>query len=152
MADSDSPQEAGPIVFGYDGSELANLAIEKAGRVLAGTRDALVVCVWQPFDVGFLPQDGNELTANDPARVHQAAERTAQEGARRAAAAGFRAQALAVESSPTWKGIIDTADEHDACLIVLGSHSRNRLAGALVGSVASAVTHHSRRSVLITHA
>jgi nucleotide-binding universal stress UspA family protein len=44
------------------------------------------------------------------------------------------------------------ADQHDASLIVLGSHGRSGLAGAVLGSVASAVAAHSRRSVLIVHA
>jgi hypothetical protein len=35
----------GPVLFAYDGSELAAFAIEQAGRQLATARDALVVCV-----------------------------------------------------------------------------------------------------------
>ena len=46
---------SGPVVFAYDGSELAKLAIEEAGRLLTDGRDALVACVWQPYDVGFAP-------------------------------------------------------------------------------------------------
>ena len=47
--------------------------------------------------------------------------------------------------------IVKLAEEHDASVIVLGSHGRNGLVGALVGSVAAAVSAHSRRTVLITH-
>jgi hypothetical protein len=49
---------SGPIVFAYDGSELAKLAIDEAGRQLPPGRDALVLTVWQPFDVGFVPVGG----------------------------------------------------------------------------------------------
>lgn len=45
---------AGPVVFAYDGSDLAKLAIDEAGRQVAVAGAALVVCVWQPFDVGFV--------------------------------------------------------------------------------------------------
>ena len=64
---------------------------------------------------------------------------------------GFSARSEAVEAAPTWKGIVEVADEHDASLIVLGSHGRSGLAGVLIGSVAEAVAAHSRRSVLIVH-
>jgi nucleotide-binding universal stress UspA family protein len=57
---------------------------------------------------------------------------------------------MAAEAAPTWKGIIEAADKQDASLIVLGSHGRSGLS-QLVGSVASAVAAHSRRSVLIVH-
>jgi nucleotide-binding universal stress UspA family protein len=141
----------GPVVFAYDGSELARLAIEEAARQLAPGRDALVVTVWQPFDVGFVPRSGLQLDAAQIAQVRSAAEETAAEGATRAEAAGFRARSVAVESSPTWKAIADLAEDREASLIVLGSHGRTGLAGVVLGSVAGAVAAHSRRSVLIVH-
>ena len=107
--------------------------------------------MWQPFDVGFLPAGGMQFDAAQIADVRAAAAQTAAAGAALAEAAGFRAESAEVECSPTWKGIAELADEHDARLIVLGSHGRSGLAGVLVGSVASAVAAHSRRSVLIVH-
>jgi nucleotide-binding universal stress UspA family protein len=141
----------GPVVFAYDGSDLAKLAIEEAGRLLGSGGDALVVTVWQPFDVGFLPVAGLQLNAADIADVRTAAADTAAAGAALAEAAGFRARGAEIEQAPTWKGIAEFADEHDARLIVLGSHGRSGLSGVLVGSVAGAVAAHSRRSVLIVH-
>ena len=58
---------------------------------------------------------------------------------------------MAVEAAPTWKGIVETAEEHDASLIVLGSHRRSGLVGHLLGSVAAAVVTHSATSVLVVH-
>jgi nucleotide-binding universal stress UspA family protein len=142
---------SGPVVFAYDGSELAQHAIDEAGRLLEAGGEALVVTVWQPFDVGFLPAVGPQFDAAQIADVRAAAARTAAAGAALAEAAGFRVQSAEIEKSPTWKGIAEVADAHNARLIVLGSHGRSGLTGALVGSVAGAVAAHSRRSVLIVH-
>jgi nucleotide-binding universal stress UspA family protein len=140
-----------PVVFAYDGSELAKLAIDEAARQLAMPRDALVLTVWQPFDVGFVPVGGVRFDAAELSEVREAAERTAAEGASLAEAAGFAARSTAVEATPTWNGIVTTADEHDSSLIVLGSHGRTGLAGVLIGSVAEAVSAHARRPVLVVH-
>jgi nucleotide-binding universal stress UspA family protein len=141
----------GPVVFAYDGSELAKLAIEEAGRQLAPGRDALVLTVWQPFDVGFVPPAALRLNAAEIADVKDAAQQTATAGASLARAVGFDARGLEIEAAPTWKGIVHAAEEHDASVIVLGSHGRTGLAGVLLGSVAEAVAAHSCRSVLIVH-
>ena len=142
---------SGPVVFAYDGSELAKLAIDEAGRQLAPRQSALVLTVWQPFDVGFVPPVELRINAAEIAEVRNAAEQTAGEGASLAKAAGFNARSAAVEAAPTWKGIVEVAEDHDASVIVLGSHGRSGLAGVLIGSVAEAVAAHSRRSVLIVH-
>ncbi len=141
----------GPVLFAYDGSELAKLAIDEAGRQLAPGRDALVVCVWQTGDVGFLPVDERRLNAAQATEVKKAAEEVAACGASLAEKAGFRAQSVAVTAAPTWKGIVAVAGERDASLIVLGSHSRHGLARHLLGSVAAAVVAHSGASVLVVH-
>jgi nucleotide-binding universal stress UspA family protein len=142
---------SGLVLFAYDGSELATLAIEQAARQLAPGRGALVVCVWQPADVGFVPINRRHVDANEALEVKSAAEETAAHGASLAEKAGFRSQSMAVEAAPTWKGIVETADENGASLIVLGSHRRSGLAGHLLGSVAAAVVKHSASSVLVVH-
>ena len=147
-----SPAAAGgPVVFAYDGSDLAKYAIAEAGRLLGGDRDALVLTVWQPFDVGFVPVGGADFNAAAVDQVRRAAARTAAEGASIATGAGFHAHGAEAEGSPTWKVIVDIADERDASAIVLGSHGRSGISGVLLGSVAGAVASHSSRSVLIVH-
>jgi nucleotide-binding universal stress UspA family protein len=141
----------GPVLFAYDGSDLARLAIEQAGQMLVPGREALVVCVWQPADVGFVPVGGRRLDALDAAEVHEAAEQTAAEGAALAEAAGFRAESLTVEAAPTWKGIVQVAEERRASLVVLGSHHRHGIVGHLLGSVGAAVVDHASVSVLVVH-
>jgi MFS family permease/nucleotide-binding universal stress UspA family protein len=144
-----APIPTGPVVFAYDGSALAAFAIRRAATQLAPGRDALVVCVWQPVDVGFTPTDNGHFDADRATEVKRAAERTAAHGASLAVAAGFQACSKAVEAMPTWKGIVAAADEHEASLIVLGPHRRNGLLGHLQGSVAAAVVAHTNTPVLI---
>jgi len=141
----------GPVTFAYDGSELAKTAIAEAAGQLNHGREALVVTVWQPFNVGFLGPHELRIDAAAADEVRGAAEQTAAQGASLAEAAGFRARSMAVEAAPTWSVIVEAADDHDAKVIVLGSHGRTRLASVLIGSVAEAVAAHSRRSVLIVH-
>lgn len=139
----------GPVVFAYDGSDLAACAIEQAASQLAPRRCALVVCVWQPADVGFTPVDKKHFDADKATEVRQAAECTAAHGASLAERAGLRAQSVAVEAAPTWKGIVGAADEHNASMIVLGPHRRSGLLGHLQGSVAAAVLAHTTIPVML---
>src|ERR1700733_15801315 len=85
----------GPVVFAYDGSDLAKLAIGEAGRRLGPGRDALALTVWHPFDVGFAPVAGVRFDAAQISDVRAAAEQTAAEGASLAQAAGFNAPSAA---------------------------------------------------------
>ena len=104
------------------------------------------------FDVGFTPVDDAPLDAKQIHDVRAAAERTADAGAQLAQASGFAsAQSLAVEASPSWKGIVDAGEERKAAVIVIASHGRSGFVGKLVGSTASAVVDHSERTVLIVH-
>jgi nucleotide-binding universal stress UspA family protein len=149
IATLDHHDAGAPVLFAYDGSELAAFAIAQAATQLPPRRDALVVCVWQPADVGFTPIGTKHFDADQAAEVRRAAEQTAAHGASLACAAGFQARSAAVEAAPTWKGIVAAADEHHASLIVLGPHRRNGLLGHLQGSVAAAVVAHTATPVLI---
>jgi MFS family permease/nucleotide-binding universal stress UspA family protein len=145
----DVPGQDGPVLFAYDGSERAAFAIAQAASQLPPGRDALVVCVWQPVEVGFTPTDTTHFNADRASEVRHAAQQTADHGAALAREAGFLAHSIAVEATPTWKGIVETADRHHATLIVLGPHRRSGVLGHLQGSVASAVVAHTDRAVLI---
>ena len=141
--------EPAPVLFGYDGSELAQSAIEQAARELAPGRDAVVLCVWQPAEVGFVPVGGRPFDAQNASEVQQAAEETAAQGASLADKAGFRAESLTLNASPTWRGIVEVADDRGASLIVLGAHRRRGIIGHLLGSVTAAVVTHASVSVLV---
>jgi nucleotide-binding universal stress UspA family protein len=141
----------GPVLFAYDGSDLSKLAIDEAAAQLRPGREAIVLTVWQTFNVGFAPPSELHIDAASAPEVRTAAEDTAADGAWRARAAGFEARSMVCETSPSWKGILEVADDQDASLIVLGSHGRSGFPGVLLGSVAQDVAAHSKRAVLIVH-
>jgi len=141
----------GPVLLAYDGSELAGYAIEQAAQQLTLQREAVVLCVWQPADVGFVPTAKRHFDADQATEVKQAAEETAAHGAVLAAAAGFHAHSMTIEAAPTWKGIRDLAVERQVGLVVVGSHRRRGIMGHLLGSVAADVVAHAPGSVLVVH-
>ena len=148
---SGSVEPIGPVLFAYDGSDLAGLAIGQAASQLKTGREALVLCVWQPVEVGFVPVSKRHFDADQASQVQEAAEEAAEHGAALAREAGFRAQATTVQAAPTWKGIVQTAEQHQAGLIVVGSHRHSGLVGHFHGNVAAAVIARGSFSVLVVH-
>ena len=98
-----------------------------------------------------MPAGEQHFDAAAADEVRAAAEETAAHGASLAEAAGFQAQSIAIEAAPTWKGIVEVAEQRGASLIVLGSHRRSGLVGHLLGSVTAAVVAHTAIAVLIVH-
>ena len=146
MAKKDSKR---PILIAYDGSDYAKEAIKQAGAQLHKGRHAIVLTVWQPPAVtAFM---GAPVPAEVEEHVQRDAERMAAEGGRLARRAGFKATALAQQGAPIWDRIVKVADEHNAGLVVMGSHGRTGLARAVMGSVATTAASHTDRPVLIAH-
>jgi nucleotide-binding universal stress UspA family protein len=142
----------GPVLFAYDGSDFAKAAIDVAARELGPGRQAIVVTVWQPLEA--LPFGGLAMpTTNEDVDkgLGEEAMKVAEEGAELAKAAGFEAAAVTERGTPTWRLIVEAAEQKDASLIVLGSHGRTGITELTLGSVAGAVASHSRRAVLIAH-
>jgi nucleotide-binding universal stress UspA family protein len=142
--------DEGPILFAYDGSVPAQASIREAGRQLTPRRAAIVLTVWQPPAALPFSTAGSGPTELET-QMRAEAWSVAREGARRARAAGFAATAQAQSGSPVWRNIVDTADDQDASLVVVGGRSRSGIAKVLLGSVADAVARHSLRPVLIVH-
>ena len=119
----------------------------RAAGETAARRDALVLTVWRTFSVGFVPEPGAGFNAACAGEVRE----TAAHGAAQAGAAGFRAQPVAIQGTPTWKAIADAADDNGASLIVIGSYGRAGVGGRVAGSVAGSIMFHSQRPVLVVH-
>jgi nucleotide-binding universal stress UspA family protein len=148
-----TPNRQRPILFAYDGSDQAKAAIREAAAQLRPSTRALVLTVWQPQPsaaLGFAPGAG--LPSDLEERLEQEAMKEAERGAALARSVGFDATALVESGTPVWSAIVRAADDHDASVIVMGSHGRTGLARALLGSVAAAVSSHGDRPVLIVHA
>jgi nucleotide-binding universal stress UspA family protein len=141
----------GPILFAYDGSDQAKAAIEQAGRQLTNGRPAVVLTVWQPFgSMVFVGAPGVAPVGLDD-DIEDDAQRVAEEGAELARRAGFEAEPVAERGDAVWKRIVDTAEERDASIVVMGSHGRTGIPRVVMGSVASAASSHTDRPVLIVH-
>jgi nucleotide-binding universal stress UspA family protein len=145
------PDKDQPILIAYDGSEYAKAAIKQASEQLRVGRRAIVLTVWQPFEAtGFVgaPVIAPVGVEDD---VERDARRVADEGARLARLAGFDAEAVVERGDPIWERIVESADEHDATIVVIGSHGRTGISRVLLGSVASTAASHTARAVLIVH-
>ena len=144
-----SPDEK-PVLFAYDGSDHAKYAIERAGAELRTPRKAVVVAAFEPL--GSIPfWGGSRAIVPDELleSVRDEAAKTAEEGAELAHAAGFDATSRTEAGDRTWQAILDAAKEIDAGMIVLGSHGRQTVGSAVLGSVATAVTQHAHLPVMI---
>ena len=145
------------ILFAYDGSESADAAIAAAGQLL-GDVDATadVVTVWEPLTVEALraarfggsppiPPDVPDVDRRAAAQ----AKRLAEHGARVAGEAGFDARPLWVaDKKRIAETIVESADELDVDLIVMGARGLTGIA-AFLGSVSNHVLQHAHRPVLI---
>ena len=141
----------GPVLFAYDGSEYSKAAIREAGRQLRAGRSAIVLNVFEPeASEPFAPSPMNAPTPLQEG-LELDASRLADEGAELARASGFDAEPSAEPGQPVWRRIVDAAKEHDASIVVMGSHGRTGLSLFLMGSIAAATARHTDRPVLIVH-
>ena len=153
---NESARPDGPLLLCYDQSEDARHAIKSAGTLLASTH-ALVLTVWQPM----AGMGGIAWTEAPPGLVNlveldrAAAEdggRIASDGVRVAQKAGLEAEPLAVKTTGSvWKTILETAELHDAAVIVMGSRGLSGIRSMLLGSVSNSVVHHADRPTLVVH-
>lgn len=149
MASEDSAPDS-PVLFCYDGSEHAKAAIEQAGEHLRTPRKAIVLSVWMPLEsIPFWGAPYGRVPSTMSEEAEEQARQVAAEGASKANEAGFDADAAVIEGSPVWERIVAAAEERGAGIIVLGSHGRSGVSYAAMGSVATAVAHHSKVPVMI---
>jgi nucleotide-binding universal stress UspA family protein len=132
------------VVVATDGSEGAERAVRSGARV-ANLLGARAVLVYVRPGVGPL---GNpyyqEKVSEQMEHAHAALDR-----ARKAAEEeGAQVDEEILEGQPA-EAIVELAKARDAAVIVVGSRGLGAVAGALLGSVSSAVIHRADRPVLV---
>jgi nucleotide-binding universal stress UspA family protein len=144
------------ILIAYDGSPDARAAVEHAGRLLP-SEHAVVLVVWEPFaevmahtgaGLGLAPgiADFDEIDAASEAAANQ----RAAEGVELADSVGLEAEPRVCAQGPTvWHTIVSQARDLDATAIVMGTRGLTGVKSIMLGSVSTAVLHHSDRPVLV---
>ena len=140
------------ILLATDGSkfsEAATLAVTSQFR--SEGAEVLILQVVEPLLFSTPPQMAPgyapELASRLKDQLKQAKE-TVAGTAEILRKAGFKVESRVIENE-TRTGILDTAGEWKANVIVLGSHGARGLRKFLLGSVAEFVARHARCSVLI---
>jgi nucleotide-binding universal stress UspA family protein len=131
------------IVVGYDGSDGGKAALDEAVG-LAG-RVSGEVLVTYAFG-GRKQYAGAPLT---PRRtLQEVGEKLLAEALARVAEGGVPVAPVLVDDD-AWQGLRSVADQHDAAMIVVGTHGESPITGMLLGSTAYRLVHSSMTPVLI---
>src|SRR4051812_42392806 len=151
-----------PLLIAYDGSDAARRAVREAAQ-LFGSREALVVTVWEPglayessmptAGLGLPPGPGDVEGAREGGEeLHERARRAAQDGAALAQSEGLRAKGLAVaDEVHVADAIVGVARKRHAAAIVVGSRGLKGLRARLEGSTSNAVLRDAPCPVLVVH-
>ena len=138
------------ILVPIDGSASSLLAVDKAaGLAKAFGSQVTAAYVIDPYPftgVGAEFALGQEqyliaAKAEAAAAIDATNERLRQ--------AGVSGEAIVVESHTIWRGILDTAGQKGADLLVMGSHGRRGLEKLVLGSVTQSVLTHTRITTLV---
>ena len=131
------------VVVGYDGSDGAKEALEKAlelAKPLSGK-----VLITYAFG-GPKQYSGAPLT---PRRtLQELGEKLLHEAVERVSERGVDAEPVLVDDN-AYQGLMSVADQHDAEMIVVGTHGESIFSAVLLGSTAYRLVHTSTRPVLI---
>jgi nucleotide-binding universal stress UspA family protein len=154
----DPPEPSGPLLIGYDGSDLAGRAIENAGRLLSG-REAVVVNIWRSrirrsiagrlFERAPLREVRETILELD-GLFEQWAQETVEQGVELARAHGLVASDRLVETAgPPAHALLGLADELEAPAVVVGRAGSGGFADQVLGSVTQTLLHAAARPVLV---
>jgi len=129
------------IVVGYDGSDAARRALERAAEIANGATVTVVSVVH------VMPPVGRAAVQIDPDEI---AERRHELDEAKTLLAGKAVAVKTVEShGDPAKGIVETARDAGADLIVVGTRGANVASRVLLGSVSTKVVHEAPCDVLV---
>jgi nucleotide-binding universal stress UspA family protein len=133
------------IVVGYDGSDPAKRALERAAA-LAGPGDQVVLVGVAEIHARPVLTEGALL---DPSEVDRR-RRDLEEAQSFLAQRGVEADVVLGQGDPGTL-IVDVAKERGADLIIVGHRGLNPIERLVLGSVSSKVVHRADRDVLVVH-
>ncbi|MES2184678.1 MAG: universal stress protein [Pseudomonadota bacterium] len=138
------------ILVAVDGSDTALAAIRRAAalaKAFGGRVSAVYVIDPYPFTgVGTDLAFGQEQYLQAATSEANAALDAAKAGGREQ---GIDVNTLVVEGHSVHRGIVETAENEAADLVVMGSHGRSGLEKLVLGSVTQRVLHDARIPVLV---
>jgi nucleotide-binding universal stress UspA family protein len=129
------------IVVGYDGSEPAKRALERAAALAGDQGRIVVVAVGVPS-----PRSGITIPANRDAEEIQTGRDDLSEARRHLLKRGVQAETVQARGNPA-EVLIEAS--RDADLVIVGSRGLNRLERLVLGSVSSRVVHEAACDVLV---
>ena len=134
------------IVIGYDGSDCAQVALDKAVELAGELGDRVVIV----FGYGAPGAVGGEMQSHADA-IRERAEAVTGEAVKKVDAAGVKNDVELVEEHP-FEALINVAADRKARMIVVGSHGESPLKGAVLGSTAHKLVQLSETPVLVVRA
>ncbi len=131
------------IVVGYDGSDCGRAALDQASGLAKELGDKVVVVF------GYAPggYGGGEIPTHREA-VEELGERITAEAAKRAEEAGVPHEVVLLPRKG-YHALVETADQRDARMIVVGSYGDPPLKGVILGSTPNKLLHLADRPVLV---
>jgi nucleotide-binding universal stress UspA family protein len=130
------------IVVGYDGTEGGKAALDEA--VDLARRVSGVVLVTYAFG-GRKQYAGAPLTPRKT--LQEMGEKVLAEAVSSISDSGVAAEPVLVDDD-AWQGLRSVAAQHEAAMIVVGTHGESPLTGMLLGSTAYRLVHSSTTPVL----
>jgi nucleotide-binding universal stress UspA family protein len=134
------------IVVGYDETEAAKRALERAAQLAEAFSAKLIVTSVAPVREGGM-RSGGPIDPTDPPELHREELAHAQSFL---AGRGVSADFVPAVGPPAHT-IVELAEERRADLIVVGTREPNVVERLLGQSVSDAVSHHAHCDVLIVH-
>jgi len=136
----------GEIVVGYDGSNSAKAALERAKDLARELGDGIVLVF------GYAPPGlwGGEIAEHEEA-IEELGRRAMEEAQRAIASDGVHAEYELIAKRAA-EAMIEVAERRDARMIVVGGGGEGPLKGAILGSTPYKLLHTAQRPVLVVPA
>ncbi|MCA8971365.1 MAG: universal stress protein [Planctomycetes bacterium] len=130
----------GKVLIGFDGSEAATRTVDWCIDAFEGTKTELLIVA----SAIMRPELGSAANQSLAAEVQAGCDRMRDHATDR----GLASRSLVLTGDPR-STILACAEREGVDLIVIGSRGHSELTDLVLGSVASYLTHHSPRPVLV---